>query len=190
VKAKENLKHAQWLIKRFREYPDMIEEGKKVHLVEKVKDALEYVKELREFTYGDLNDFDISIEGDSNTSLVIGSGDLIEETFVNIFDNAFKTMNAGEKKLRISIRDTEENMVEVKVTDTGHGISEENKKRIFEPFFTTREGKGTGLGLYFAKMIVDNHGGEITFESEEGKGTTFTVSLPIASDEAGAAPSK
>lgn len=190
VRAKENLKHAQWLIKRFREYPNMIEKGKKVHLVEKVKDALEYVKESQDFTYGDLNDFDISIEGDNNTSLVMGSEDLIEETFANIFDNAFKAMNVGERKLRISIRDTEKNMVEVKVTDSGHGISEENKKRIFEPFFTTREGKGTGLGLYFAKMVIDNHGGKITFESEVGKGTTFIVSLPIASDKDDATPPK
>jgi signal transduction histidine kinase len=65
------------------------------------------------------------------------------------------------------------------VADTGHGIPQEMLPKVFEPFFTTKEfGKGTGLGLTVVKGIIDEHQGAITVESEEGKGTTFTVSLP------------
>lgn len=73
--------------------------------------------------------------------------------------------------------------VEIRVTDTGSGIPEAVRPRVFEPFFTTKEvGKGTGQGLAIAySVIVDKHGGSITFDTEEGRGTTFVVRLPLAS---------
>ena len=68
----------------------------------------------------------------------------------------------------------------LKVMDSGHGIPADTLPRIFDPFFTTKEfGKGTGLGLTVVKGIIDEHGGTITVESEEGKSTTFTVQLPV-----------
>lgn len=72
-------------------------------------------------------------------------------------------------------------MVEVK--DTGCGISASVLPRIFDPFFTTKsEGEGTGLGLSVSLGIVERHGGKICVESEVGRGTKFTVSLPLAKD--------
>jgi two-component system NtrC family sensor kinase len=66
------------------------------------------------------------------------------------------------------------------IADTGKGIPPELRNRIFDPFFTTKEvGKGTGLGLSISYDIVKKHGGEITVESEVGRGTTFTVQLPV-----------
>ncbi|MDD2500398.1 MAG: ATP-binding protein, partial [Geobacter sp.] len=63
----------------------------------------------------------------------------------------------------------------------GCGMSEEVQRRIFEPFYTTKEvGKGTGLGLSISYEMVKKHGGDITVESMAGKGTTFTVRLPVA----------
>jgi len=75
--------------------------------------------------------------------------------------------------------------VEIVITDTGCGIPEENLNRIFDPFFTTKEvGKGTGLGLSVSFGIVEKHGGSIKVESEVGKGTTFTITLPSCAGEA------
>jgi two-component system NtrC family sensor kinase len=69
--------------------------------------------------------------------------------------------------------------VEVVMSDTGEGISEEHLQKIFDPFFTTKEaGKGTGLGLWVSLGIIKNFGGDIRVESEPGKGTTFFVTLP------------
>jgi signal transduction histidine kinase len=69
--------------------------------------------------------------------------------------------------------------VAVSIADDGVGIPQENLGRIFEPFFTTKEGSGTGLGLSITYGIVQKLGGEITVESEVGKGTRFTVLLPL-----------
>ncbi len=83
-------------------------------------------------------------------------------------------------KISISTRRAGAN-VEIRVSDTGTGISEANRARIFEPFFTTKElGKGTGQGLAILHAnIVKKHNGFITFETESGKGTTFIIRLPI-----------
>jgi signal transduction histidine kinase len=69
--------------------------------------------------------------------------------------------------------------VAVSITDTGVGIPQENLDKLFEPLFTTKA-KGIGLGLAVTKTLVEGHGGSIEVESEVGKGTTFTVRLPIA----------
>ena len=70
----------------------------------------------------------------------------------------------------------------ISIADTGCGMSEQTKSRIFDPFFTTKEvGRGSGQGLAIARAIViDQHGGTITVDSELGTGTTFTIRLPIA----------
>ena len=70
--------------------------------------------------------------------------------------------------------------VEIRIADTGCGISREDLPKIFEPFFSTKGQKGTGLGLAVIWGIIDNHNGTINVESEEGKGTTFTIRLPIS----------
>jgi two-component system NtrC family sensor kinase len=70
--------------------------------------------------------------------------------------------------------------VVVKVTDTGHGIEKRHLELIFEPFFTTKPvGKGTGLGLSVSYGILQQHGGTLEVESENGKGSTFTLTLPV-----------
>jgi signal transduction histidine kinase len=77
-------------------------------------------------------------------------------------------------------------MVEIRVTDTGHGIKKEHRNRIFDPLFTTKEvGKGTGLGLSVSYGIITRHSGTITFKSRtkedsEETGTTFIINLPAA----------
>ena len=105
----------------------------------------------------------------------------MNQVFMNLLVNA---AHAIENQGIITVRSWEEDgYVCVSVADTGHGIPEENLNRIFEPFFTTKEvGKGTGLGLSITYDIVKKHNGEITVRSEPGKGTEFTVRIPVVEE--------
>ena len=98
-------------------------------------------------------------------------------------DNAIKYTPTGGSVVVCAER--KGNEVVVSVTDTGIGISEPDADRVFTKFFRSREAisyftDGSGLGLYVAKNIVDQHGGTIRFESKKGRGTTFSVSLPLS----------
>lgn len=101
----------------------------------------------------------------------------IRRVFINLTLNAFQAMEGGGGKLKITTSKKGE-VAELAFADTGKGISQENIERIFQPFFTTKA-KGVGLGLAVIKKIIVQHEGNITTHSEEGKGSTFTVSLPI-----------
>ena len=105
----------------------------------------------------------------------------MNQVFMNLLDNA---AHAIERQGVITVRSWEEDgYVCVSVSDTGQGIPEANLNRIFEPFFTTKEvGKGTGLGLSITYDIVKKHNGEITVRSEPGKGTVFTVRIPVVEE--------
>ena len=82
-------------------------------------------------------------------------------------------------KLHVSVEKAGQEVV-ISVADTGHGISKEDMDKIFDPFYTTAPvGKGTGLGLSICYSIVKQHSGAIEVESAEGKGSAFTVRLPI-----------
>ncbi len=111
----------------------------------------------------------------------------LKEAFLNLIINGIESMpNGGE--LRVSTRWRPKNgKVEVGIRDSGVGISEEHIELIFSPFFTTkRVNDGTGLGLTLVRsIIVDGHKGDIRVESERGKGTVFTVELPLNQHENG-----
>jgi nitrogen fixation/metabolism regulation signal transduction histidine kinase len=97
----------------------------------------------------------------------------------NLVKNAIQSIpeNQTEKTILVSVK-KEENNVLILVKDNGIGIETENIDRIFEPKFTTKN-SGMGLGLGIIKNIIENYKGSITFETEQGEGATFTVSLPI-----------
>jgi len=104
----------------------------------------------------------------------------LNQVFMNLLVNA---AHAIEEQGTITIRTgmQGEHKVWVEISDTGSGISAENKKKIFDPFFTTKGvGKGTGLGLSLSYGIVHKHGGHIRVDSEIDKGTTFRISLPVS----------
>jgi signal transduction histidine kinase len=114
-------------------------------------------------------------------------GDL-NQVFLNLLVNAAHAIGDAVKgtgeKGRIGVRTKqEEEWVEIAISDTGTGVPERIRERIFDPFFTTKEvGKGSGQGLALARAIVmEKHGGTLTFETEMGKGTTFYVRLPVNS---------
>jgi PAS domain S-box-containing protein len=104
----------------------------------------------------------------------------LNQVFLNLLVNAAQAI---PEKGEICIRTQSENgYVEIQISDTGEGISPENLPRIFDPFFTTKAvGQGTGLGLHVAYSIVKRHNGTIDVKSEVGKGTNFTVRLPVGS---------
>jgi signal transduction histidine kinase len=106
----------------------------------------------------------------------------LNQVFMNLIVNAAQAIKeSGVITIRTG---AEEGWVWVSIGDTGSGIAPENLSRIFEPFFTTKPvGQGTGLGLSLSYSIVHKHGGRIEVESEVGKGTTFTVHLPVEPPE-------
>lgn len=104
----------------------------------------------------------------------------MNQVFVNILDNAIQAMETtdGKRALHVEVKQ-KENFVEVTINDNGIGIPENIQSRIMEPFFTSKPaGKGTGLGLSVSYGIVEKYRGSISFVSEEGKGSSFTVLIP------------
>lgn len=117
---------------------------------------------------------------DDACAKVLADGDQMSQVFINLVMNAIHAMPDGGT-LRVALAQ-ENGMVKLTVADSGHGIPPEALPKIFEPFFTTKEfGQGTGLGLTVVKGIIDEHHGTITVDSEEGKGTRFTIVLPVCS---------
>lgn len=107
----------------------------------------------------------------------------LNQVFLNLLVNAAHAVS-GKKGVIIVRTWAEDGHVCISVIDNGCGIPENIRQRIFEPFFTTKEvGKGTGLGLSISYDIIKKHNGEISVESEEGIGSTFTVRLPIDSPQ-------
>jgi len=103
----------------------------------------------------------------------------INQVFLNLITNAAQALPASGGVITLTTRD-DGGGVAVEVADNGTGIPPEVLPKIFDPFFTTKEaGKGTGLGLSISYKIVEQHGGRITVASEQGKGTRFTVWLPL-----------
>ncbi len=106
----------------------------------------------------------------------------LSQVFTNILVNAAQAI---EKEGLVKIRTwLEDETIFISIQDNGSGIAKENLEKIFEPFFTTKPvGEGTGLGMSISYEIVKKHGGEILIDSELGKGTTFTISLPLKREE-------
>lgn len=130
-----------------------------------------------------LKDASIKIrEHYSELPVIKGDPNQMKQVFLNLLTNAVHAIaeNSPERSKEIDIRTSNsERSVLVEISDTGHGISTEVLPQIFEPFFTTKHEKGTGLGLSITYKIIQSHKGKIDVESVEGRGTKFTISLPI-----------
>lgn len=133
-----------------------------------------------------------SIESDS---LIMGSSTQIQRVLMNLCTNAAHAMESDGGILEITLQDitinsdtmskiyhlTSGNYIEIKVADTGDGIEPQIINKIYEPYFTTKgPGEGTGMGLAMVYGIVETYGGNINVESTRGRGTTFTIYLPVA----------
>jgi len=103
--------------------------------------------------------------------------DGLMKSLLNLISNAVDAFDGAGGKILVSTL-CEKDVVQVRVADNGKGIPREKKQKIFAPFFTTKGSKGTGLGLSMTKKYIEDMGGTIAVESEEGRGTMFTISFP------------
>lgn len=120
------------------------------------------------------------------TPAALVNGNQIQQVLVNLLVNARQAMPSGGRLIIKLQPDAEHKMVDLTVRDTGVGMSPETMRRIFDPYFSTKSGPdesgkgGTGLGLALCREIIEAHHGRIRVESSVGKGTAFTLKLPIA----------
>ena len=112
----------------------------------------------------------------------MGSADQIRQVLSNLVVNAKDSMSAGgtlKIRTRLARKDELREVIRILVADSGSGIAENIVHTMFEPFVTTKGERGTGLGLWIVKGIVENHGGKLRVRSQLGKGTVFCVELPV-----------
>ena len=144
-------------------------------IIEEVLNFLRSESELKE----------IAIDLDLSEDIPVFESDRgkLQQIFLNIINNAFAALSDGGY-LRIRGKRKGDNAVSIDFEDNGPGISQENLEHVFEPFFSTTTGKGgTGLGLSITYNLIRELGGKIVVESELGKGTSFTVTLPLNTKE-------
>jgi two-component system, NtrC family, sensor kinase len=123
----------------------------------------------------------VSLESSEPNPIVKTDPYQLAQVLINLLTNSIQATDAGGK-IDFSIV-TAQDKVNIIVQDTGCGIPEENLTKIFEPFFSTKAvGVGTGMGLYISSAIIVKLGGLMTVESELGKGTSFTITLPLKND--------
>ena len=118
-----------------------------------------------------------SFETDGGKAIVKGDREKLKQVFLNLVNNGIEAMEKGG---HLSLRsDVKGDRVEIMIVDEGCGIPKQEQEKIFSPFYTTKR-HGTGLGLSISKSIIEDHAGSSFFvKSEEGKGTRFTVSMPL-----------
>jgi signal transduction histidine kinase len=145
-----------------------------VNLKETIQEVLGFLS--KEAEYRSLH---ISVQVDDDVPQITSDRGRLQEIFLNVINNSFAAMQDGGH-LEVAVKRVKEDSVAVTITDDGCGIPRADLERVFEPFFSTRTGKGgTGLGLSITSGLVQELGGDIRVESEVGKGTRFTVLLPI-----------
>jgi two-component system, NtrC family, sensor kinase len=126
----------------------------------------------------------LALTSDEEVYWVSGNVDQLQQLFLNLLNNSLEAVqdygNIGVEFKRIRRFENLSDFVQVKVTDSGVGIPQDRQAQIFKPFFTTKEfEKGTGLGLALCKEIVAHHHGNISVESEVGRGACFTIIFPL-----------
>jgi nitrogen fixation/metabolism regulation signal transduction histidine kinase len=126
----------------------------------------------------------ITVDPIPDSFILMADADQIRQMFTNLLTNSIEAMpEGGDIRIRADlVKKGNIRYCRILVSDTGVGISEEYKNLVFNPYFTTKA-QGTGLGLSIVERIIFDHKGQIWFESEQGKGTTFFIDLPLESGE-------
>jgi len=146
-----------------------------------INEIVENVLDLRSYQ---LRLENVKIQKELSTDLPRTQGDYhhLQQVLLNIISNAHQAMQEVDSERILTIRTQARGArIVIEIKDTGPGISPSRLARVFEPFYTTKAaGKGTGLGLSLSRGIIKDHGGDIRVESAVGKGTTFTIELPVS----------
>ncbi len=147
-------------------------------------DLVEMAEEVATLSQGEVAEAGVNlrVEYSSRPPAVWGIRPHLQQVLLNLLHNAIQaTPEEGEIAIRIeSGSNSQEEIVNLTVEDSGEGIADENVERIFDPFFTTKDpDQGTGLGLMITHRIVSDHGGAISVRSRPGEGASFRVSLPV-----------
>jgi len=132
--------------------------------------------------YARINNIEILAKFAPDLPIVASDQAQLQQVFFNLISNAIDAIGKeGAIEIK-SIRFGGE--IAISIADNGPGIPEEHQRKVFDPFFTTKDtGKGTGLGLWVTYNIIEKMNGTITLKSELGKGSTFTVKIPIVLPE-------
>jgi signal transduction histidine kinase len=160
---------------------DLLNYGRPSQMAFKPLDVRELVDETVALvrTQADAQGIDLKVEYTDEETEVMGDRERLKSCLTNIVINALQAMPQGGSLATNLYRN--DGWVEIKITDTGVGISDEALQKIFEPYFSTRV-SGFGLGLAVTRSIIEDHRGSIVVNSKLGHGTTFTVKLPVASE--------
>jgi two-component system sensor histidine kinase AtoS len=121
-------------------------------------------------------EINVSKDFDINLPLAMIDPMQLQQVFLNLLLNGIEAMPAGGTLSIRTFYNAARNAIQIEISDTGRGITEENIHKIFDPFFTTKP-KGSGLGLAITRRLVEQHGGEISVQSYPGKGSAFRISL-------------
>ncbi|MCU0593322.1 MAG: HAMP domain-containing histidine kinase, partial [Desulfobacterales bacterium] len=128
--------------------------------------------------YARNNNIDIQTDLSPNLPIIAGDQAQLQQVVLNLVNNAIDAIGR-DGTISVTSR-ADKTDIRISVTDSGPGISESVQKKVFDPFFTTKStGKGTGLGLWISYSIIEKMGGNLTLQSREGQGATFTITLPI-----------
>ncbi|NQU94843.1 MAG: GAF domain-containing protein [Candidatus Omnitrophica bacterium] len=142
-----------------------------------VKDEIDEVLALVGYELK-LDKVDIVKDIEESLPLLTGDKKQIQEVFFNLIRNAAQAINE-RGKITIKARQADDKIF-IDIEDTGHGIPENKLEQIFNPFYTTKDpGKGTGLGLFIVRQVVERNHGKISVKSKVGEGTTFTLEFPL-----------
>jgi len=174
----ETAKHVQTFARTFQTGSDEGKDVEELDINAIVSEALEKTR-VKWTDEAELKGIGIEIQTDlGELANPTGNHPEITDVLTSMIFNSVDSLAQGG---RISITTRMRgDQVEIKVADSGLGMDEEVRRRIFEPFFTTKEEKGRGIGLSVAHGMISRHNGDITVESEPGKGTTFTITLPVS----------
>ncbi|TYS68704.1 PAS domain S-box protein [Sutcliffiella horikoshii] len=178
-----NKKHVEMVLSEIDRINDIVSEllvlskpqTKELTLIP-ILEVLQYVINLVENEAINHN-ISFSIENLGSETMVRGDKNNLKQVFINLIKNAMEAMPNGGTITISGLADTGDGRRSIQVKDDGIGISSSNMSSIGNPFFTSKD-KGMGLGLTITKKIIEEHQGEIRFESKEGNGTTVTIDLP------------